>query len=76
MNDVLSDYFLLIQFAYNNNNTAGDINLDPLIESRFFTPTMINIELNCTHSLNRMCVNESQLLVTIDGGINNERKVS
>ena len=74
MNDVLSDYFLLIQFAY--NNTAGDISLDPLIESRFFTPTMINIELNCTHSLNRMCVNESQLLVTIDGGINNERKVS
>lgn len=74
MNDVLSDYFLLIQFAY--NNTAGDIGLDPLIESRFFTPTMINIELNCTHSLNRMCVNESQLLVTIDGGINNERKVS
>ena len=40
--------------------------MDPLVESRFLTPLIVNIELNCTHSSNRICVNESELLVTID----------
>ena len=40
--------------------------MDPLVESRFLTPLIVNIELNCTESSNRICVNESELLVTID----------
>ena len=63
MNEELSDYLLFIQLVY---NSTGSINLDPFVESRFLTPLLVNIELNCTESSNRICVNESELLVTID----------